>query len=311
MMTSLLFIGLSVLISIIVRAYALPIVLRIVAIRNWLYVVITSEEGKEHREEILANVHDEIKDYRSAGDSNDAIAAKIFLRVVTGLPGDIARCWPYIPALLVDNIGRWSDILRHHRISNAMVASVATLGLMNYSLFSSQDNQTLTTWLVSNGIVAALLVLVWKRKHPIARRILYSWMGIAVVTLMGFMVWLTIDYRLYELMTFRIFMLAMIAMIPAIFVVDKSWRNRLFKGRWWLIVLCWALIVAGALAGSWVMAHNVIPLLETWAAMAMLAVGLLIGFGALTSAAAAVCWLGIRGSSGWLRLVASGIRRLR
>ena len=100
-------------------------------------------------------------------------------------------------------------------------------------------------------------------------------------------------------------------MIPAVFVVDKSWRNRLFKGRWWLIVLCWALIVAGALAGSWVMAHDVTPLLETWAAMAMLAVGLLMGFGALTLVAGVACWLGIRGSSGGLRMVASGIRRLR
>jgi hypothetical protein len=64
MITSLLYIGLSVLIGIIVRAYALPIVLRIVAIRNWLYVAIASEEGKEHREEMLANVRDEIAEYR-------------------------------------------------------------------------------------------------------------------------------------------------------------------------------------------------------------------------------------------------------
>jgi hypothetical protein len=112
-------------------------------------------------------------------------------------------------------------------------------------------------------------------------------------------------------MSFRIFMLAIIAMIPAIFVVDKSWQNRLFRGRWWLIVICWALIITGSLAGAWVMAHDVTPLFETWAAMAILATGLLIVYGALGLAAFALCWVGIRGSAGGLRLVASGIRHLR
>jgi hypothetical protein len=311
MITSLLYICLSILISIIVRAFALPIVIRIVTIRNWLYAVFASEEGKAHREEMLANLPDEIADYRLGGDSNDAIAAKIFLRLVTGLPGDIARCAPFVPALLVGKIAGWSDTLRHYRVPNAMIVGVAALGLMNYSFFSSPNNQTFATNLIGNSIVIVMTVLIWKLKHPIARRIFYSWMSIAMVAAIAVMVWMTVQYRLYEIMTFKIFMLAIVAMLPAIIVVDKSWRNRLFRGRWWLITICWAPIIAGSFAGSMLIAHDVKPLLEVWAAMALLAVGMLIVYGAIGFAAYVLCWLGIRGSAGGLRLMASGIRRLR
>ena len=311
MITDLLYLALRVLISLVLKAYALPIVMRIMTIRNWLYVVFASEEGKAHSEEMLANLRDEIDDYRTEGDSNDVIAAKIFLRLVTGLPGDIAWCAPFIPALLVGKIAGWGDRLRHYSVPNAMVAGVATLGLMNYGFFSSPNKQTFMTWLFANGVVIATSALMWKFKHPLARRILYSWMGIAVVGVMAFMAWLTINHRLYEMMTFKILMLAMVATLPAVIVVDKSWRNRLFRGRWWLITICWAAIIAGALASSWLIAHDVKPLLETWAAMALFAALLFIVFGALALAATALCWLGIRGGAASLRLMSAGIRRLQ
>jgi drug/metabolite transporter superfamily protein YnfA len=73
-----------------------------------------------------------------------------------------------------------------------MIAGVATLGLMNYSFFSSPNNQTFGTWLFANGIVIVLTALIWKLKHPLVRRIFYSWMGIAIVTVTALMVLLTI-----------------------------------------------------------------------------------------------------------------------
>jgi hypothetical protein len=311
MITSLLYICLSVIVSIIVRAFALPIALRIVAIRNWLYGVFASEEGKAHGEEMLANLHDEIAYYRLGGDSNDAIAAKIFFRLVTGLPGDLATWAPSVPARLVDRIAKWSDVLWHYRVPAAMIAGVATLGLMNYSFFSSHNNQTFGTWLFANTIGVVMTVLMWKYKHPLARRIFHAWMGIAIAAGFIFMAWMTAQYHLYEIMTFKILMLAAVAVLPTIIVVDKSWRNRLFKGRWWLIAICWTPIIAGSFAGSMLIAHDVKPLLEVWAAMALLAVGMFIVYGAIAFAAYVLCWLGIRGSAGGLRLVASGIRRLR
>lgn len=297
--------------GILVKAYTLPIVLRIVAIRNWMYGVFASEEGKAHGEEMLANLPDEIAYYRLGGDSNDVIAAKILLRLVTGLPSDLAVWAPSVPARLVDRIVRWSDTLRHYRVPAAMIAGVATLGLMNYSFFSSPSGKSFGIWLFANTISIAMTVLLWKHKHPLARRIFHAWMGIAVIVGLILMVWMTIQYHLYEIMTFKILMLAMVTVLPAIIVVDKSWRNRLFRGKWWLIAICWTPIIAGSIAGSMLIAHSIKPLLEMWAAMALLAVGMFIVYGAIAFAAYILCWLGIRGSAGGLRLVASGIRRLR
>lgn len=311
MTATLLSIGLSILIGLIVKAYALPIVKYLMTIRSWLYVVFGSEEGKAHSEEMLANLLDEIAYYRDEGDSSDAIAFKIFLRLVTGLPDDIVRCVPFVPALLVSKLAGWSDSLRHYRVPNAMIAGVGTLGLMNYSFFSSPNNHKFITWLFANGVIIVMTVLLWKLKHPLVRRIFYSWMGIAMVTITAFMAWLTIQHRLYEIMTFKIFMLAIIPMLPAIIVVDKSWRNRLFRGRWWLIAVCWATIIAGSFAGSLLIGHSVKPLLEMWAVIALLVVGMFIVYGAIGLAAYVLCLLGIRGSAGGLRLVASGMRHLR
>jgi hypothetical protein len=124
------------------------------------------------------------------------------------------------------------------------------------------------------------------------------------------MVWMTTHYHLYTSVTFKILMLALVAMLPAIIVVDKSWSNHLFRGRWWLIAICWAAIIAGSIAGSLLVAHSVKPLLEMWATMALLVVGMFIVYGAILLAAYVLCLLGIRGSAGGLLLLASGIRRL-
>ena len=307
----LLSISLSIIIGILVKAYALPIVLRIVGIRNWLYGIFSSEEGKAHGEEMLANLPDEIAYYRLEDDSNEVIAAKILFRLVTGLPDDIAMWAPSAPARFASKVAGWSETLRHYRIPNAMIVGVATLGLMNYSFFSSHNNQTIGNWFLMNSVVILMTILLWKLKHPLARRILNTWIGVAIVAGTATMMWLTINYRLYEIMTFKVLMLAMVAVLPTIIVVDKSWRNRLFRGRWWLIAVCWVPIIAGSFAGSLLIAHDVKPLLEMWAVMALLAVGMFIVYSVTGLAAYILCLLGVRGGAVGLRLVASGIRRLR
>lgn len=308
---TLLSISLTVIIGILVKAYALPIVLRIVGIRNWLYGIFSSEEGKAHGEEMLANLPNEIACYRLEGDSNEVIAAKILFRLVTGLPDDIAIWAPSAPARFADRAAEWSETLRHYRIPSAMIVGLATLGLMNYSFFSSHNNQTVGNWFLMNSVVMVMTILLWKLKHPLARRILNIWIGVAIVAGIAIMMWLTINYRLYEIVTFKVLMLAMVAVLPTIIVVDKSWRNRLFRGRWWLIAVCWVPIIAGSFAGSLLIAHDVKPLLQMWGVMALSAVGIFIVCGATGLAAYILCLLGVRGGAGGLSLVASGIRRLR
>jgi len=297
---------LAAIIGIFISTHALTITKHIVMAWVWLYSAIAPKEDRDGRRELI-NTH------QKAGYAPREIAVRVLECGVIGMVDDMAWCIPFVPerlADLADRIKGRSDTLRHYRIPNAMIAGVATLGLMNYSFFSS-NNQTLIDWLIMNGIVVVITVLLWKIRHPLVQRIFYSWMGVVIVAAIAVMVWVSIQYRLYEIMTFKTLMLAMVAVSPVIIVVDKSWRQRLFKGRWWRIVVCWAAIIAGSFAGSLLITHSIKPLLEMLAAMALFAVGMFIVCGIIGLAAYGLCWIGIRGSAGGLRLVASAIRRLR
>jgi hypothetical protein len=311
MKTPLFYLALSIIVGIVIRAYGLPIVLRMARVRHWIYMKLGSEEEKERNEEILANIPDEIELYRRGGDQNDVIASKILLHLMMELPADILSWVPFVPDSFVDKIIEWGNALQHYRIPTAMIAGVATLGLMNYSFFISPANQTWLIKLVANLVIIAFIALVWKLKHPIARRIFYSWMGISMAVGVGTIVWITIRYHLYEILTFKIFLFAIIAVLPIIIVVDKSLRHRIFKDNWWLIATCWAGTVVASFGGTFVIAYSVKPLLEVLAAMGILLAGMFLIFGAITFMAWALCLLGVKGSAVGLRLLASGIRRLR
>lgn len=297
-----------------ISTHALTITKHIVMGWVWLCSAIAPKEDREgRRREVLSHIHELINTYQKAGCAQGEIAIRLLENGVKGMIDDMAWCIPFIPERLVDLADRVkgsSDTLRYYRIPNAMIAGVATLGLMNFSFFSS-NNQTFINWLIANGIVVVTTVLLWKIKHPLVRRIFYSWMGVAMVATIVFMVWVSIQYHLYQIMTFKILMLAMVAVSPVIIVVDKSWRQRFFRSKWWLIVICWAAIIAGVFVGSLVIAHSIKPLLEMLAAMALLVLGIFIVCGVMDLAAYVLCWIGIKGSAGGLRLVASGIHRLR
>jgi hypothetical protein len=311
MRMSLLYILLNIGIRVIFKTCALPIVLRIVAIRNWLYRAFASEGGRAHGEDMLANLPDEIAYYRLKGDSNEEIAAKILFRLVTGLPSDLAIWAPSTLDLFVSKLVGWSDTLRHYRVPKITLAGVAAVVLMNCAYFSSQSALEIHSWLLMNGITIAMTVLIWKREHPLVRRIFNIWLGSGIAASMAMMVWLTINYHFYQTTTFKVFILATAAALPAVIVFEKSWRKRLFGDKWWPIIICGAAIVAGACLGSLLIAHDVKLLLGIWVAMVVFVALLLMVVGAATVGAYILCWLGVRGSAGGLKLLASGIRRLR
>jgi hypothetical protein len=310
-MSTLKSICLSIIISIIVRAYALPIVLGFVVFRNWLFVVFGSEEGRAHGEELLANVRYEIAEYREKGEPSDVIAFKIFISLVVGLPSDIAWCAHFIPARVADKVAGLSDNLRHLRVSAVMVAGVATLGLINYSLFSSSHHQPISTKLMANGMVIALTILLANIKRPRVRRIFNSLTGVGIAGMMGFVVWLAFHFHAYALPWFQVYSLGFLVVAPAIQVFDKPWSAGLTSGRRFLFIVCWGLAIAVSLAGSQILAGSVMPMFSLWDAMALFAGGMFLVFGAITFIAYLLCSLGIRGGSGGLRLVSSGLRRLR
>jgi hypothetical protein len=306
---------LAAIIGIFISTHALTITKHIVMAWVWLYSAIAPKEDRDgRREEARSHIYELINTHQKAGYAPKEIAVRVLECGVIGMVDDIAWCIPFIPERLADFADRvrgWSDTLRHYRIPNIMIAGVATLVLMNYAYFSSQSNLTAHTWLLMNGIAIAVTVLIWKREHPLVRRIFNIWMGLGIAAGIAIMVWLTINYHLYQTMTFKVFILAMVAASPAVIVFDKSWRKRLFRDKWWPIIIWWATIVAGACVGSLLIAHDVKLLLGIWGAMVLLVAGLLIVVGATTFGAYILCWLGIRGSAGALQLLASGIRRLR
>ena len=302
---------LVVIIGVFIKAHLLPIARHAFLTWVWLITaVMPQEECEGRREEALSWIFEEIEFYQGEGYPPSETAIRILEDWVKGVPRDIESCAPFLPKVIADRVAGWGDNLRHYRVPATMVAGVAALGFMNYGFFTS-PNEAVGPWVFVNVLVLAMTALQWKIKHPIARRILYSWMGVAMVGSMVVLAWLTMNYRLYEVMTFKVLMLAMAALSPAIIVVDKSWRSRLFKGRWWLIAICWAALFAGALGTSWLTMHDVKPLIEMWATIALLLLALIVVFGTIALASFVLCWAGIRGSAGGLRLVAAGIRRLR
>lgn len=302
---------LTIIISMVVKTHAWTIAEKFVMVWVWLYSVFAPEDEREgRREEVASFIHEQKLAYQQAGHSLCEAAVLLIERWAKGMMDDIVWGAPFIPGVLADRVKGWGDTLRHYRVPNAMIAGVAVLGLMDYSFFSSPNGQSIGTWLFTNTIGVALTVLLWKHNHPLARRIFHAWMGLCIAAGLIGMVWMTIHYRLYDITTIKILALAMVTVAPAIIIVDKSWRNRLFGGRWWLIAICWAPIIAGSFAGSLLIAQSVKPLLEMWAVIALLVVSMVIVYGAIGLAAWILCLLGIRGGAEGLRLVASGIRRL-
>ena len=284
-----------------ITAHALPAVKGIIRSWVWLYSAPAPEEEREgRRAEVESHIFEFIHSGREVSDASGDIAVGLFERWMKGLPSDIAWCAPFIPALLVDKIDSWSNNLRHYRVPNAMIAGVATLGLMNF-LSNSSQHQTLGTWFIANGMVIVVTMLIWKIKHPLVRRIFYSWMGIGAAVMIGFIVWLTVDYHLYMLPMFQVYTLGFAAVVPFMQVFDKPWRTGLPGGRRLLFVMCWGLMVVTSLAGSQIILGNIMPLLSLWALMIIFMCSLVVLMSIITAVTTAALYTGVRGSAIGLR----------
>lgn len=302
---------LGAIIGMFITAHALPAVKGIVRSWVWLYSAPAPKQEREgRRAEVGSHIFEFTHSGREAGDATGDIAVGLFERWMKGLPSDIAWCAPFIPALLADKIAGWSDALMHYKASAAMVSCVATLVPMNYFLFNSPHRQAMGTWLFANGMVIAIIILVWNIKHPLIRRIFYLWIGIGVAVMTGFVGWLAIHLHLYTLPWFQVYSLGFLAVAPVMQVVDKPWRTGLPSGQRFLFTVCWGGVVAVSMAGSQILMGSLMPLASLWVVMVAFAVMLLLLNVALVFGAWFLCLLGIRGSAGGLRLVASGIRRL-
>jgi hypothetical protein len=303
---------LSAVITIVIGAFILPVVKALIMAWVRFYTSFAPPDRRERRRaDVFGDIYEQIRDCLKENYKPSEIAPKLVIRWALGFFNDVSWCAPFIPVLVADKVAGWSDKLRHLRVPAAIIAGVATLGLMNYSLFRSPRHQTLGTWLTANVVIVAFTLLVSNLKHPVALRILSAWMGIGVGVMMGVILWLSIHLHLYTIPWFQVFSLGILPVIPFIQVVDKPWRDDLTAIRRLSFVVCWGLAIAASLAGSQIIAGSMMPMFSLWEAMVLFAGVMFIVYGAIAFAAYLLCLLGIRGSAGGLRLVASGIRRLR
>ena len=303
---------LSAMITIVIGAFILPVIRALIIAWVRLYTSFAPPDKRERRRsDVLRDIYEQINDCLKDNYKPSEIAPKLIYRWAFGLINDIAWCAPFIPAKVADKVAGWSDSLIHLRVPAAIVAGIATLGLMNYSLFISPHHQTIGTWLTANVVIVALTLLLLNFKHPVVRRILSAWMGMGIAVMAGFVLWLAIHFHLYTIPWFQVFSLGILPVVPFIQVVDKPWRDNLSSWRRLFFVMCWGLAFAASLAGSQILAGSMMPMFSLWETMALFAAAIFTVNGAIAFAAYLLCLLGIRGSAGGLRLVASGIRRLR
>ena len=302
----------TIIISMFITAHALPAMKRFVRGWVWLYSLPAPEEKRKGRREEADSHIFEFEQYRrKAGDGSADIAVGLFEICAKGMPIDIVWSARFIPESIADKVAGWSDNLRHLRVPAAMVAGVAILGLMNYSLSRSPSHQTIGTWVTANVVIVTFTLLLSNLKHPLARRILSAWMGIGVGVMMGVILWLSIHLHLYTIPWFQVFSFGILPMVPFMQVVDKPWRDNITSGRRLLFVMCWGLAIAASLAGSQIIAGSMMPMFSLWEELVLFAGVMFVVYGAIAFAAYLLCLLGIRGSAGGLRLVAAAIRRVR
>jgi hypothetical protein len=302
---------LAAVIGMFISLHALPLIKKIVMGWVWLYSSIAPEEDREGRRlEVLSHIHEMTNTLLKSGHTPGEIAVRMLEILVLGLVDDVSWSMQFMRGALADKIVGWSDSLRQSRVPAAMIAGVATLAPMNYGFFISPANQPLYLKIIMNAIIIGIITLLWKTKQPRARCIFNLLMSITVIAGIVAMMWLTINYHLYEMVSFKIFMLAMVSALPITVAINKSRRKFLTGKTLCLFVTGWVFIISGALIGSWTLAGSVKPLFDAWLQIALSVVAMFIFYGSLILASSGLCWAGMRGSAGGLRLVAAGLRRL-
>lgn len=301
---------LAAIIGIFIKLHALVFTRKIVVGWVWLYSSFAPEETREGRRgEVLSHIHELIKDYQEEGYAPSEIAGRLLEKCALGMPDDMAWCAPFVPAKLADAFDQLSGIMRHWPIPSALIAAVVYLGLANYSFLINPSSFTFSEWLMRNGMIIPVIVLLSYQKHAIARKVLYTLIGVSMAVMAGFIVWMLVQNHLYEIAQIRLFLLAVVAALPMNVVIDKTWRSR-FKGKWWLFELYWSPIIGAGMLGSWLITGSILPFFILWLGIGLSGFALILMWGAIGLAAFAACWAGIRGSAGGLRLVAAGLRRL-
>ena len=291
-----------------VQAFALPAARSILAAWTWLYTLAAPEEERNsHRAEVCSDLHEQVEGSREEGLGPVAIAIRIFLRMLCGLPGDVVWAAPYLPATLARSLMGASEAISRPDTLKLLIPGLAMFSVMNGLFVMSNDGWPIG--LALNGGILVGMGFVWKQHLSWVHRIRNFLYGLAVSMMVGVLVWAVIQYRLYQVPSFYPSMLAVLSVVLAMVVTDKSFRGRVFKGRWWPVVMCWAVIATTSLVTASFITGGLMILLAVWAYAALMALALVMLF-AMIFIAALGWYGGLRAGAVGMRLMAVGIRRL-
>ena len=300
-------------ILLVILAFAMPMVRSLVKAWTWLYTSVAPEgERSPRREEVLSDLHEHIQDSRAEGHRPAEIAVQVLLRMMCGAKDDLAWSAPYLPHAMAERLERGGEILSRIRTPTVVITSLALFGMLNASFFVSDGDKPWTIFLGMNLSACGVIIVMHNQQSRWARRILHWYLVAATASLVGVLLWAVLHHRLYEMPGFYQLMLqfavAMVPLVLAMLVGSELCRRRVFKGRWWPVIVCWGLIAAISLGAG--MYLGLSSLTTVWTAMALAALALVIVCAIFVSCAAVVCYGGLKGGASCMRLIAAGIRHL-
>ena len=293
---------------ILLHAFALPAARSIVTGWTWLYTLAAPEEERQsHRAVVCSALHEQIEHYRREGLGPVAIAIHVFLPMLWGIPGDIAWAAPYLPATLARNLMGASEAISRPDTLKLLAPWLAILTVWNWAFVTSGDGWPIG--LALNGGMIIGMGLIWKQHLSWVPRIINLCFGVGATMMIGFLVLIVVQYRLYEIPVFYPGLLAVLSVGLAMLVTDKTVRGRVFKGRWRPVAMCWVVIAATSVVTASLFEGGLVTLLAVWAYATLVVLAFAMLF-AMIFIAALGWYGGLRASATGMRLMAVGIQRL-
>ena len=307
---------LTALVPIVIGTVSLPVAKWIVMTWVRFYTsLVPPHMGKRRFDEMQSDVYEQITQLTSQNFRPSEIAPKLMYRWVMGLKNDLTWCAPYTPSILANKAAKLSQALWALRKSKLAIPAIGTVGFMNVAYLTSNNNErTWTLWLGMNAMATAMIALLSQQQKAWARRVLFAILGIASISMLGFMAWYIGPTKLYEMIQlpfFRGLLLGITALCLILLSANPTIRTRVFKGRWAYVILCWVLIIVASMIASVFWAGSVTPVLSTWAAFAMLFAAMLVFFGAVALVATGIWYGALKGGAAGLQALANGLRRIK
>ena len=280
---------------------------------NLYTLLVPAKQSRERRDLILSDLHEHVASYSEKGDHSAAIALQIFIRMLSGLGGDVAWAAPHWRKNLPEKLDTWSDTIQGGYKNEAVMASLAFFALINLAAFTSDAPSKLTEFLMTNGagVIAIGFAAISHRRW--IQRALSLVLTCLIVGAIAICTWLVIEYRLYEIPSIREYLQHLAIFVPPIvlaFAINTRFcRTYIFRHRRWPVFAGWALIAA-VIIGAFLALGVSIATIATIVGVCVIGVVMFLATCVFLLIVAALFWKAVLfTSSVGLRQLAKSLRR--